>query len=261
MTANVPAVSAAVRILERLAAERPRPVSPGTLVSELGLNRSTCYNILATLQASGWAASTGRAGWTLGPRLLALTGVSQELVAGVVQDELDALSRKLGFVAFAAEFDGTAAFTVVAKAERANGIRVSVGVGDRFPFAAPALLQAFTAWLPESEVRALVRRNGLTAYTRHTVTEPAEFDRVLGAVRADGFSRSVRQLDLSQGAAGATVFDSRSRPLFAVVVLGFSSELDEARVDEVGPVVRACADRITLRIGGTPPAGYPTTGD
>jgi hypothetical protein len=45
LSTDVPAVSAAVRILERLAQAWPEAVAPGTVVSELRLNRSTCYNI------------------------------------------------------------------------------------------------------------------------------------------------------------------------------------------------------------------------
>ena len=256
MAANVPAVAAAIRILESLAEEWPRSKSPGTLVEELGLNRSTCYNILATLQRAGWASPTERAGWSLGPRLLSLTGVSHELVATIVQEELDDLSRSLGMVVFAAERDGSGSYTVVAKAERVSGIRVGVGVGDRFPFAAPALLQAFAAWIPPAELAKQIAQHGLTRFTEFTVTDPEELDVLLERCRADGFTRSIRQLDLSQAAAGATVFDAKSRPAMAVIVLAFSSELDDARVEIVGPVVREAADRITRRIGGSAPANY-----
>src|SRR5215813_7684093 len=50
---EVPAVVSAVRLLERIAADWPDPVASGTLIDELGLNRSTCYNILGTLQRIG----------------------------------------------------------------------------------------------------------------------------------------------------------------------------------------------------------------
>jgi len=257
VAANVPAVTASIRILERLAAQWPQAVSPSALVDELGLNRSTCYNILATLQQAGWATSAGeRMGWTLGPRLLTLTGASQGMVGEVVQQEIDRLSEELGFVAFAAERDGSGGFTVVAKAERQTGIRVTIGVGDRFPFSAPALLQTFAAWLPRAEVDKQIARFGLVAHTVHTVTDPDRLHDVLDQVRRDGFSRSIRQLDLSQGAAAATVFDAKARPILAVAVLAFSSELDERSVERVGAAVRAAAESITTRIGGVSPAEY-----
>jgi DNA-binding IclR family transcriptional regulator len=262
MAANVPAVASAIRILEKLAGEWPRSVSPGVLVEELGLNRSTCYNILATLQRAGWAASpTERAGWTLGPRLLTLTGVSHELVANIVQEELDELSRMLGYVAFAAERDGSDGYTVVARGERASGIRVTVGVGDRFPFSAPALLHAFGAWMPAQELERLVTRHGLAPFTPYTVTDPHALAGRLADVRRVGYSHSIRELDLAQAAIAATVFDNKGKAVLSIAVLAFSSEVDEERVDEVGRLVRSTADRITERIGGSPPVGYLAGGE
>ena len=81
MTNEVPAVSAAIRLVERIAAEAPQAVSAGTLAGALGLNRSTCYNILATLQQAGWVNNLGnRSGWTLGPGLSTLAGLGDEAI-------------------------------------------------------------------------------------------------------------------------------------------------------------------------------------
>lgn len=254
MAVDVPAVSASVRILESLAAEWPTPVSPGRLVSDLRLNRSTCYNILATLQRAGWATSLGdRAGWTLGPRLLTLTGVSQGLTARIVQEEIDELSRQLGFVVFAAERDGSGGYTVVAKAERRSGVRVTVGVGDSFVFSAPAIMQAFEAWTSPADFERLVHRHGVRQFTEHTVTDLAELRGVLENVRRDGFSRSLQQYDLSQAGIAAPVFDSNGRVCMVLTSLAFSSDLRADNIAEVGTQARECALRITRRIGGLLP--------
>src|SRR5690606_7541116 len=132
---KVPAVASAVRVIERLAAEWPGAVTPRQLVDELQLNRSTCYHILSTLQSAGWVRSlSDRGGWTLGPRLLTLTGVSRAVALRVMQDEIEDLSRRLGFVVFIAERDGSGGYVVVAKAERRRGVRVTVSVGEYFEF-------------------------------------------------------------------------------------------------------------------------------
>jgi DNA-binding IclR family transcriptional regulator len=255
MASDVPAVDAAVRILERLASVAPAPVGAGQLVKELQLNRSTCYNILTTLQRAGWVTSLGeRAGWTVGPRLLSLTGDAAGLVAAATQQELDRLSARLRLVVFVAEMDGSAGYTVTAKAELQTGVRVTVGIGDRFPFSAPALLHALGAWIPPESFDRLVEHHGLRAFTEYTVVDREQLHKVLESVRNDGYSRSIRQFDLSQAAVAAPVFDSRGRPYRAVCSLGFSSELNERNVEEVGQAVRACADAITLRTGGVLPA-------
>ncbi|WP_159001090.1 IclR family transcriptional regulator [Streptomyces sp. SBT349] len=258
MATEVPAVVATVRILDRLATEAPAAVSPGHLVTELGLNRSTCYNILATLQRAGWVLNLGnRSGWTLGPALLTMSGKANQVMSAISQQELEALSGELGFIAFLAERTGAGDYVVVAKAERQNGVRVTVGVGDNFPFSAPALMQAFGAWMPRAEFGHLAHRHGVVKFTDRTVVDPQRLAEVFESVRKEGFSRSIRQFNQAQGAVAAPVFDARGQVSKAVCVLAFSSELDETNVTHVGASVRACAQRITQRTGGaeTPEAG------
>jgi DNA-binding IclR family transcriptional regulator len=252
---DVPAVTAGMRILESLVAAAPDAVSPGHLVTEHQLNRSTCYNILAALQRGGWASSKGaRAGWTPGPRLLALISGSRELVLRLVEEDLNRLSGEVGFVAMLTERGPSGDHVVVAKGDRTTGVRVTVDVGDSFPFSAPALMQATCAWLPEAEVDGLVATHGLLRFTPNTVTDPAEVRALLTTVRQRGYSMSLRgQFNLDQGAVAAPVFDHRGRVYRVVAILAFPSELTEDTSDKVGRAVRACADRITTRTGGVLP--------
>ncbi|MCE7010880.1 IclR family transcriptional regulator [Kibdelosporangium philippinense] len=254
MASDVPAVASSVRILERLAAEWPHPVAPRDLVNDLGLNRSTCYNILATLQRAGWVTSTGeRGGWMLGPKLLTLTGVTDSMAATVAQQEIDDLARRIGFIVFLASPDGSSGYVVTAKAERQVGVRVTVGVGEDFTFSAPALMQAFHAWLPRTEVDDLVARFGLKQFTPHTVTDLDSLHSQLALTRKRGFSTSLQQYDMAQSGVAAPVFDRRGQVTRVVCSLAFFTELHEDNVQRIGAMVSACADRITARTGGMKP--------
>nr|WP_323807002.1 IclR family transcriptional regulator [Amycolatopsis methanolica] len=251
---EVPAVGAAVRILERMAAELPKAVSPTVLVNELELNRSTCYNILATLQRAGWVSKLdGRGGWTLGPRLLSLTGVSDDSIVAVVQDEIDVLSRRLGYVVFAAKQDDSGGYTVIAVSDPRRGVRVIVDVGDRFPFSAPALMQAMYAYRPFDDFAAASRGRAVEKFTEYTVADRESLAEVFAAVRQRGFSTSIRQFNLAQSAAAAPVFDNMGKPSLAIGTLAFSSELDYANIDPIGKLINSTAARITERTGGTVP--------
>lgn len=254
MASDVPAVTNAVRILERIAREWPDSVASGSLIDDLELNRSTCYNILGTLQRTGWVASRGdRTGWSLGPRLLSLTGMSTEMVVDVVQQELDDLSQRLGFIAFAVQRHGVDEYTVLAKAERGQGIRITVSIGDTFPFSAPAIMRAFHAWSDAAEVDHQVERHGLKAFTPETVTTAAGLRATLGATRERGYGISVREYDLGQSGVAAPVFDSHGRVALVLCSLAFSSELTEENVDYAGVLIRDCGLRITARTGGVAP--------
>jgi DNA-binding IclR family transcriptional regulator len=251
---KVPAVRAAVNIVERLAAEWPTSVPPSVLIDELNLNRSTCYNILATLQRSGWVINAGaRAGYSLGPRLLALTGIQPAIVNAVVQNELNALTRRIGLSAYAAEWERSGDYVVIAKAEPPSDVYISTSLGAKIEFSALALLAAFAAWTPQERVTRLIEQRGLKKYTDFSVTDPGEIGKYLAMVRKVGYGQSIKQFDLRQSAVAAPVFDEHARPILAICVLGFSADLDAAAIEKLGPTVRAAADSVTMRIGGAIP--------
>jgi len=254
MASDVPAVTNAVRILERISRDWPDAVASGSLIDDLGLNRSTCYNILGTLQRAGWVASRGdRTGWSLGPRLLSLTGMSTEMVVDVVQQELDDLSQRLGFIAFAVQRHGADEYAVLAKAERGQGIRITASIGDTFPFSAPAIMRAFHAWADPAEVERQVDKHGVQAFTPETITGRDALRAELAATRERGYGVSVREYDLGQSGVSAPVFDTRGQVSLVLCSLAFSSELNEDNVDRAGALIRDCGLRITARTGGVAP--------
>jgi DNA-binding IclR family transcriptional regulator len=253
VSSSVPAVISSVRIIERLAGEWPSGVATSVLVSDLEMNRSTCYNILATLQESGWVTNLGaRAGWRLGSRLFALGG-GQDQQLRFVQSVIEDLSQDLGFVVFVAERHPKGGYGVIAKAERRSGVRVTAAIGDQFVFSAPALMQAFEAWTPREEFDRLVAKHGVTQFTEFTVTDPDHLHDRLAEVRRRGYSRSIREYNLAQGGVAAPIFDARGRTTLVLCTLGFSTDLNEKNVDAVGTRMREAADRVTERLGGKLP--------
>ncbi|MFJ9590944.1 IclR family transcriptional regulator [Streptomyces acidicola] len=254
MANEVPAVSAAIRLVEHIAAEAPQAVSAGTLAGALGLNRSTCYNILATLQEAGWVNNLGnRSGWTLGPGLSALAGLGDEVIISVVKEEVDRLCRQLGLAVFAAQEDGSGNYTVVAVGDPGRGVRVTVDVGDRFPFSAPGLMQSFWAYRPFTEFLGLARSRLVERFTEFTIHGLDELSTVFTQVREQGYGSSIRQFNVAHSGATSTVFGPDGEPKLALMTITFSSELDWSDLDRVGPSIRDAAARATARIGGSMP--------
>lgn len=246
-----------MRILETLARKWPDAVTPATLVNELKINRSTCYNIVGTLEQAGWVSGRdGRPGWTLGPRLLMLTGVTDKIKNVVAQQEIEQVNQQLGFVVFVTEQKRGGGYQVVAVAERSAGVRVTVSLGDRFPFAAPALMQSFLAWTDPSEVERLVKEHGLIQFTKYSITDLDRLHEALAEVRKQGYSQSLQQYNMAQGGVAAPVFDATGKVSWVVCSLAFSTQLDSGNVTEVGEAIRRCAERITARTGGVSPLEY-----
>jgi IclR family acetate operon transcriptional repressor len=140
------------------------------------------------------------------------------------------------------------------KAERQMGVRVTVSVGEGFPFSAPALMQAYLAWQPPEKVDELVDRFGLKQFTQHTITDRGELRQTLAAIRERGYSASIQQYDMAQSGVAAPIFDRRGQVSRVVCSLAFFTELHADNVSRIGTSVGDCADRITARTGGRRPS-------
>lgn len=255
MGADVPAVSAAIRIIQALS-RHPDGVAPGTLIADLNINRSTCYNIMGTMEQAGWVVRLrGRPGWTLGPGLLLITGVSNQVRDAISQDEIEQLSAQLGFVVFVASAEPGGGYRALAVADRGSGVRVTVSVGDTFPFSAPALMQAFLSWGGDDKAVEIMEERGLVQFTNRTVTDVRTQLGMLAKSRRHGYSQSLDQYQVGQGGVAAPIFDSTGSVHSAVCALAFSSQLNVNNVQNVGRAVSECAQSITARTGGVPPAG------
>jgi DNA-binding IclR family transcriptional regulator len=194
-----------------------------------------------------------RAGWTLGPRLLTLTGVTDDLALGIVREEIERLTRTLGFVVFVAEPDGSGGYVAVARAEQRRGVRVTVGVGEYFQFSAPALMYAFYAWQETDQFEQVAKRVGIKAFTENTITEHDAMLRELEQTRKRGYSVSLQQYDLAQSGVAAPIFDHHGKVSRVLCSLAFSSELNQDNVERTGQLLADCGMRITERIGGRVP--------
>jgi IclR family acetate operon transcriptional repressor len=175
----------------------------------------------------------------------------------VAQEEIEALSAELKFVVFLAARQPGAGHHVLAVAERSSGVRVTVSVGDTFPFSAPALMHASLAWTAPAEADRILDGEQVIAFTGKTVTGREGLHKAFAKVRSVGYAESVQQYNMAQSGVAAPVFDSRGAVRYAVCSLAFSSEIDDSNVAAAGAAIRRCAEAITLRTGGTLPEGYP----
>lgn len=94
-----------------------------------------------------------------------------------------------------------------------------------------------------------------TVRVMDTVVDREELSTLFREVRRRGYSNSIRQFNLAQGAVASPVFDARGQATRAVCVLAFSSQLDKSNVSHVGTSVSSCARRITDRTGGVYQSG------
>jgi DNA-binding IclR family transcriptional regulator len=185
---GVKSAARTVALLELLAARGDRPARLDELAEELGVPRSSMYQLLQTLVDCGWVRSdTTGSLYGIGIRAL-LTGTSyldSDPHVRVVRPYLDEASDALGETIHLARLDGPNV-VYLATRESHEYLRTISRVGRRIPAHAGALGKALLAERPDDELR--LPEGPLAALTENTHTERATLLADLVRVRTRGYS-------------------------------------------------------------------------
>ncbi len=248
---NPPAVSPASRprtiqsvdraaALLKAIADSTRPPTVVELAQACGLNRSTAWRLLATLDQHG---------------LVERDPVSQRYTVGyaflriAAAAEHDPLVRRARPVLERLALD-TGETVNLAVAKRFNLVYVDQvdppqimapnWLGRPVPLHATSSGKAFLAFLADEE-RDAVLREPLERFTATTVTDRRRLERELDEVRRDGYSVCVGELEESLFGASAPVLSEQGRPVAIVSVWGPEHRVPAARLAAVGERTRAAA--------------------
>lgn len=253
--AKVPAVTRAVAVL-RLLAAHPEPVGAAVVARDLGLPRSTAYQLLAALETAGLVTHLPEErGYGLG------VGVFELGSAYLRHEPLERLSRPL-LARLVARVGETAHLgvlhgreTLYLLKERPSGAATLVtAVGVRLPAQLTASGRAMLAQLPAAQVRALFPDTG--AFVDRTGRGPrrlSELRWLLADERARGWAEEDGEVTEGMASVAAPVFDHLARPVAAV---GVTFVADEHRDDRsrLAAAASDVADRLTQRLSGRRPA-------
>lgn len=224
---GVKSASRTVALLELLAARGDRPARLDELAAELGVPRSSMYQLLRTLVDCGWVR-TDTTGSLYGIGIRALhTGTSyldSDPHVRAARPCLDEASDALGETIHLARLDGPNV-VYLATRESHEYLRTLSRVGRRVPAHAGALGKALLAERPDD--RLPLPEGPLTPCTENTHTEHATLLADLAGVRERGYS-----IDREETVTGIAGF-------------GFALRYDSPAVDAIScsvPVARLNAD-------------------
>nr|WP_241249715.1 helix-turn-helix domain-containing protein [Agrococcus sp. KRD186] len=215
--ARMPAARSALRVLSLLA-EQAGPVRAATIARELGLPRSSAYQLLQVMRDEGFLVHYPELGaWgasarvqQIGSRVAAATRLerlAQPLLDGLVRTAPVPVTSHLAVLAG----------SDVAYAGRGEGRRSPAtvsNVGVRLPAVRTATGRAMLAALGDQQVRALIPHDrdlaGERPATRSALTT------LLAGVRRRGWAREDGEVDAAYGSVAAAARDAAGYPAAAV---------------------------------------------
>lgn len=254
LAGTVPALERGIAVLRYLEENlAPSACTVSRIAAALGLHKSTCSNILRTLEAAAFLEYDADAkAYRLGPELIGL-GASAGSRRDSRQIELrhvEALVRDTGFSVVVFEQLPSSEFLMVAKVDSFRDIKVTIDVGQHFPPWAPALARIALAWRDRATAAAYFKRWEARPTTPSTITDPAELMAELDRVRARGYAVSIGEYYPANTAISAPIFTPRDDRCRGLCLVAFSAELERERIARVGEAVRATARAITRALGG-----------
>ena len=239
-------------VLEALAERGGMQGRTLTEVSELvGINKSTTYRILRTLQAWGYVRRVNER-YKLGLRTLALGKAVLETLdlrheARPVLQELTGEVKQTCHLGVLDEGE----VVYIDKVEPSTPYRMRSRIGERMPMYSTALGKVMMAFSPEHIV-APILAEPLRPRTPNTVTSLGELRRQLDEIRHQGYAIDNQENEEGVVCVAAPVFDHRGKLAAAISVSGPKFTMVSERLSEIGARVCQAALSISMRMGYQP---------
>ena len=228
---RIQSIDRAAELLEAIA-RAPEPETAPELADACGLNRSTAWRILATLEHHGLVerdpdSNRYRLGFAV-LRLAAAAGHEPlvRLAHPVLRRLADATGETVN-LAVARRLE-----LVYADQVQARHVMAPNWLGHRVPLHATSTGKAFLAALPADELDTIVRA-GLERFTDTTITTPRALRAELGDVGEQGYAVSHGELEPALWGVSAASRDASGRPIAVVSVWGADARVRD-RLDALG---------------------------
>ncbi|GAA1937338.1 IclR family transcriptional regulator [Nocardioides hwasunensis] len=263
---RVQSVERAAALLRAVALATGQDGTATALAEAVGLNRTTTWRILTTLEEQRLVSRDDRSGvYSLGFGFLDLAGQAGGVaLARMARVVLHELSQRAGeTAALAVVRNGVLTYVAEVTADAV----VAAGWRDReVSMHATSTGKVLLAYSDAEDVRVLLRQPRGTRLPRHTsttITTYAALEKELALTRERGFAVCRGEFESSAWGVSAPVLDVTGRPVAVVSLWGPSERLTDDRFEPLGALAMSAAAEIAGRRTSSQRAsrpGSPATG-
>ena len=246
---TVNAVASALKILFHLSAiDAPIGVTP--LARVLGLNTSTCFNILKTLVRDDLVEFDEKTkGYSIGMGVVDLAKglFSRDIDVSAVRPMMEKVAQKHGVTVSLLRRIKDNRSMIVQLAVTDAPVRISLSVGRILPLLLGAQGQVMAAF-SGLDIKELRRQFDLLNFDR-----PISFDTFMANVeetRRRGWSVDEGYIVRGTVSLSVPIFDRVRLPIFACSATMFSGQYDADNAEQIARDLRAIGDAIERRLNG-----------
>lgn len=242
-------VEKAIRILD-VFTKTERPVGLTELAALTNLNVSTAYRIANVFVDYGYLQKAGKRGkYTLGLKFLKFKGVitNKMDIRQIAYPFMEELRTVTGESVNLAVPDGEEA-VYIEHIESNHTLRTFTSRGNRVPLYCTGVGKIFCAYMEKEKMLRLVKVP-LSGLTKNTITTLSVFEKELVKVKSEGVALDNGEMEIDVRCVAAPIFDANGGVIGSVSISGPYTRLSERRIEELKPIIKESAARISSAMG------------
>jgi DNA-binding IclR family transcriptional regulator len=155
---------------------------------------------------------------------------------------MEKLMEKIGETVFLGILNGDHV-TILEMVESHNEMKITSPPGTRLPIIAGATGKVFLAQFEEKKIKEIIQKMGLVRFTSKSIVDQKKFFKEIEEAKNKGYAMDDEEYMLGVKAIAAPIQTS-SPPLAAIWVVGFTSSLDDQKIEKVISEIRKTAQEI-----------------
>lgn len=222
------------------------------LADETGLNKSTVFRILETLEKLKWVKREAKSGlYSLGMGIFelgsrAVFGLNFYNVSRAFMDDLVSITGQS--VHLVVLDDGEALY--LNKVEK-PGVFITQpsNVGYRLPLHCTAVGKVLMAFMNDNEVEEIIQKRGMPRFTKNTIVEKRELQQALQKVKIEGYALDDEEIRLGLRCVAAPIKDHTGNVVAAISVSGLTAYFNDNELPQLSEAVITTAREISRELG------------
>ena len=222
------------------------------LADQSGMAPSTVHRLLTSLAQHGMVSHDAETGaWTIGVKAFEIgTAYLRFRKLGTISRPfLKSLMESSGETAnIGIEDQGDVVF--ISQFESHAPMRAFFRPGRRGPIHASGIGKAILSTWQDSRIETMLKGRTLQHFTDKTRDSLPALLQDMADIRARGFSIDDEEHTLGMRCVAAPIFDEYGEAVAGISVSGPAVRMADAKIDALGPAVRAAAEDLTKAMGG-----------
>lgn len=243
----------AFTVLEKLV-QYPDGIALKQLSDVTGINKSTLFRILYTMQANGYMSPPDNGVYKLNYKFISLFSSFPDAdMREIAKRYLPLLARSSGKIPYFYVQDGDHSICIAKYDELHNKrIKINVAVGERVYLHCTSGGKIFLAAMTDQELNRWLSRMELVPKTIHTITDRDQLFQEIQRVRAQGYSINNIENEENIISVAAPVHNCEGKVIAAINVGDTILDFKEDTIADVAKIVIRYADEISREFGYFP---------